>query len=436
MSSSAKLPSGLNNWEDGDKPERMDFVTDNEILDQNVLWKDDYDAVGVVAQSGGIEAYAMYRDTYDPAGSVAAAGGIMDAIQSAVSGNEGYSLYLHSKSGNVHTLTNSAGGSVIRFVATADFEDGDIFVVNGTACAANTIDGTLIEGGFFVTGTVVSCFLNGAQLNFRGGGGSRLNYSVVGGTSQPAAPKENTIWINTAVTISGYIFQPAQPTAHQGRVWIQINFSAPVVTSNLIKSPLILGTTLGREMIRLPILGIQIYNNSTWVNVNAHMYENGVWTQVSSSALTIYNGGASVSNMGTLTSAYARGLNATTSISGGVIKQQAQRQTGITNGAKGDYGSTPVNLTNFTTLTVNVAAVAGSPYSYQVGFISNTTNATWAIYYWNFSNWVAQTTYTAAGVKTIDISALTGNYYFAMSMTTKDGYDALTYQNISSIVLS
>jgi len=174
MGSSSKFPSGLNNWKSSDKPTRTDFVADNEILDQNVLWKDDYDAGGVVAQSGGIDAYAMDRDTYDPTGSVATAGGIMNAIQTAVSANEGYSLYLHSKSGNVHSLTNSAGGSVIRFTATADFNDGDTISVNGTACASKTIDGDLIDGGFFVTGSVVSCFLNGTTLNFKIGGVSLI----------------------------------------------------------------------------------------------------------------------------------------------------------------------------------------------------------------------------------------------------------------------
>lgn len=61
MSSTNKFPSGLNNWLDSDKPERLDFTTDNEILDHNALWKDDYDADGAIIQTGGIKAYILNR---------------------------------------------------------------------------------------------------------------------------------------------------------------------------------------------------------------------------------------------------------------------------------------------------------------------------------------------------------------------------------------
>ena len=43
MGSIYKFPSGLNNWIDSDKPERIDFVEDNEIIDENAMWKEDYD---------------------------------------------------------------------------------------------------------------------------------------------------------------------------------------------------------------------------------------------------------------------------------------------------------------------------------------------------------------------------------------------------------
>ena len=46
MGSTYKFPSGLNNWIDSDQPERMDFVDDNEIIDENVMWKEYYDPHG------------------------------------------------------------------------------------------------------------------------------------------------------------------------------------------------------------------------------------------------------------------------------------------------------------------------------------------------------------------------------------------------------
>jgi hypothetical protein len=40
----------------------------------------------------------------------------------------------------------------------------------------------------------------------RGGGSNPLNFKVVGGTSEPANPKENTIWINTDENITDWAF--------------------------------------------------------------------------------------------------------------------------------------------------------------------------------------------------------------------------------------
>lgn len=57
MSSSAQFPSGLNDWAASDKPMRADFVRDNEILDQNAMWKAEYDPTKSVKTAGGIPAY-------------------------------------------------------------------------------------------------------------------------------------------------------------------------------------------------------------------------------------------------------------------------------------------------------------------------------------------------------------------------------------------
>lgn len=43
------------------------------------------------------------------------------------------------------------------------------------------------------------------------GGGAGLNFKVVGGTSAPASPKENTIWVNTDDEITGWVFSTKRP---------------------------------------------------------------------------------------------------------------------------------------------------------------------------------------------------------------------------------
>ena len=53
------------------------------------------------------------------------------------------------------------------------------------------------------------------------GGGNPLNFKVVGGTEQPANPKENMIWVNTDQKITGWVFSAEQPTEPaEGMVWI------------------------------------------------------------------------------------------------------------------------------------------------------------------------------------------------------------------------
>lgn len=56
MSSTNKFSSGLNNWLDSDSPERLDYVSDNQVLNDNAMWKAAYDADGSVATLGGIGA--------------------------------------------------------------------------------------------------------------------------------------------------------------------------------------------------------------------------------------------------------------------------------------------------------------------------------------------------------------------------------------------
>ena len=50
------------------------------------------------------------------------------------------------------------------------------------------------------------------RTNAGGGAGGGLNFKVVGGTSAPASPKENTIWVNTSTAITSWDFSATEPT--------------------------------------------------------------------------------------------------------------------------------------------------------------------------------------------------------------------------------
>lgn len=64
------------------------------------------------------------------------------------------------------------------------------------------------------TGGITGIVQNMPQAAFKGaaeGGGSSLNLHVVGGTAQPAEPKENTVWVNTNIDIHSYAFSATEP---------------------------------------------------------------------------------------------------------------------------------------------------------------------------------------------------------------------------------
>lgn len=100
-----------------------------------------------------------------------------------------------------------------------------------------------------------------------GGGSAGLNFKVVGGTSQPSSPSENTIWINTDVPVSGYIFSATEPEeTSDGIVWIYT------------------GTQSDAEFNALKKNGIKVYPISSkqrvsgaWVDKTAKSYQNGAW---------------------------------------------------------------------------------------------------------------------------------------------------------------
>lgn len=78
------------------------------------------------------------------------------------------SIYTHTKSGTVHTLSGS--GNNISFKATAAISAGDTWKVNGTTVTASLQNGDslpadLFKSGYWVTGVR----LDGTKLNFRAG---------------------------------------------------------------------------------------------------------------------------------------------------------------------------------------------------------------------------------------------------------------------------
>ena len=102
--------------------------------------------------------------------------------------------------------------------------------------------------------------------NLGGGSGGGLNFKVVG-NPQPANPKENTIWLNTDVDITGKYFQAEQPEEMVGgEVWISTGTASRVAFNALKKSTIMVYPLSAKQ-----------YVSGAWVDVTAMSYQGGEW---------------------------------------------------------------------------------------------------------------------------------------------------------------
>lgn len=100
-----------------------------------------------------------------------------------------------------------------------------------------------------------------------GGGSGGLNFKVVGGTSEPSSPKENTIWINTDTKIASWIFSATEPeTSAEGMVWISVGASSAVAFTATKKNPIMVYPISAKQHI-----------GGAWVGKNAMSYQGGSW---------------------------------------------------------------------------------------------------------------------------------------------------------------
>ena len=93
-----------------------------------------------------------------------------------------------------------------------------------------------------------------------------LNFTVVGGTSQPSNPIENTIWVNTDAEITSWVFSATQPTGSEGMLWFMTNTSAPVPIDIMKENDIMLYPTDCKQ-----------YISGAWINKTANTYQSGEW---------------------------------------------------------------------------------------------------------------------------------------------------------------
>lgn len=177
-------------------------------------------------------------------------------VDKAKEAKNGLFTYVHSGS----SLTGKGENGRFKAVAGGTYTS---FTVNGTVCGVKCGEDTEID---LVAGAWYTFILDGNTINFKQGGAG-LNFKIVGGTTQPASPKENTIWVNTDLEITGWGFgtEPADYLT-TGGVWIKTSTNGNVEFNALKKN------------------GICIYPQSCmqwdgtkYVSKDVKVYKNGQW---------------------------------------------------------------------------------------------------------------------------------------------------------------
>lgn len=249
-----------------------------------------------------------------------------------------------------------------------------------------------------------TCFMYG------NGGGSDLNFNVVGGTSQPANPKENTIWVNTGTTISGWVFSSTTPVSPaEGMVWISTGASSTVEFNALKKN------------------GIQVYPTSAmqyvsgaWVSKTTLVYTSGEWNEL---ATYLYSMGDECTALtgGWYSEAKLQSSTSTaTATAPTITRGTTYIKAALTSASKAGiftfYNS--VSLKDYSKLVIEGEFVSG-------GNSGNTKLAIWSsISTWYDTNIVASkeldknVTYKTLE---IDVSSLTGSYRIGFGMSSHGG---------------
>ncbi len=190
-------------------------------------------------------------------------------------------------------------------------------------------------------------------------GGSGLRLRVLGGTSLPADPAENTVWVNTDQAISSWVLSPLEPEdPREGMVWISL-WGAD--------SP---GTRLGVKLMLLEENGLEVcpirakqYLSGAWTEKEAKSWQEGGWKSWLT-ALYLYRPGDECA--GVTGGWLARGLPFDSSSNDycPTIVQDPGSMTIVYNSPtwRGGvvYAASKLNLTNYRSLRFRGSATLGS----------------------------------------------------------------------------
>lgn len=228
------------------------------------------------------------------------------------------------------------------------------------------------------------------------GGGTSLNFKIVGNTSEPSSPKENTIWVNTDKKITSYIFSVTEPAAPvEGQVWISTGISSSIEFNALKKNAIQVYPVSAKQYVGGSWIEVQakIYQSGEWVELFVCLYNSGDQCADITGGWKVVNGGGAKATLDT---------NCITFVTAGDSERDASA-----------YTKNKINVTNYSKLLVSgkVIAAADSSSDDAINFGLTTTNTKYEI-----KSWIAKKTIGDEGTfeSEVDLSSISGTYYVAL----------------------
>ena len=233
-----------------------------------------------------------------------------------------------------------------------------------------------------------------------GSGGGGMNFKVIGSASQPGNPSENTVWVKTSNTVTGWAMQGSAPSGSEGLVWIKT-----ALTGNTAFN------ALKKNAIQIAVVGCQQYVSGAWANVAAQIWQSDAWVEFSTENLVLFEAGAGDSSKWT-NSGWSYTQGGSYKVSGGTVGDDALTVT-ATYGR--DYvivgTAATYDLSNYSKLHVEYTFTSGCVGEVRVctGLDLNTTVK-------------SQTQITSGTSLDLDISSLSGAHYIVFDAAGSSAY--------------
>lgn len=249
---------------------------------------------------------------------------------------------------------------------------------------------------------------------------SDLNFEVVGGTTEPANPTENTIWVNSPTDITGYYFSYTQPeNMLNGDVWFPTSDDSSAAFNALKDNCIKVCPIRAMQMVNSALVEVEskTYMNGAWVEWFAYLYDSG-------NEFVDLTGGIVVSK----TSPGSATKNSDHIAIRGVGKDGADTHIAV-------YTKNKIDLTNFKTLTINEDALLSKSAAGSNPWmcVLSAPPTSFSVIHGNGNSVIAFRLLKDGNV--LDLTDISGKYYVAVTCTFSGSANYYANVDIKSLVL-